>query len=76
MVAKPFTCRFSDGVYEAAKQYAHADDQSMNTWLEQLIAAEDMRRRCAAHEAWMSAHPQAVAFHRQWADANLDQLTR
>ena len=29
----------------------------MDTWIEAVPDAEDMRRRCAAHEAWMAANP-------------------
>lgn len=55
---------------------SRADHTSPRTAPAALTAAQDMRRRCAAHEVWMSEHPAAAAFHRQWADANLDQLTR
>lgn len=66
--------RLSDPAYEAVKQYADADAESMNSWIEGLLDAEDMRRRCAAHERWMSSHPEAVAFAEAWADRNLDEL--
>jgi hypothetical protein len=33
-----------------------------------------MRRRCANHDRWMSAHPDTVAFTEAWADRNLDEL--
>jgi hypothetical protein len=41
--------------------------RTMNGWVESLLDAEDMRRRCAAHGEWMEAHPEvataALAFH-------------
>jgi hypothetical protein len=65
----------SDSAYEAVKRYADADRQSMNAWIEALLDGEDLRRRCAAHEQWMQAHPDAIAFSEAWADRNLDELT-
>lgn len=47
----------------------------MNAWIESVLGAEDMRRRCVAHDRWMSANPDAVAFAEAWADQNLDELT-
>lgn len=41
-----------------------------------LIEREDMRRRCVAHDKWMSENPAAVAFHEAWADTNLTELNR
>jgi hypothetical protein len=41
------------------KRYAEAD-QSMNSWVEAVLDAEDTRRRCAAHAAWVEANPQMV----------------
>ena len=35
-----------------------------------------MRRRCAAHDQWMRAHPDATAFSEAWADRNLDELAQ
>ena len=46
----------------------------MNSWIEGLLDVEDMRRRCAAHDRWMVAHPDAGAFTEAWADRNLDEL--
>ena len=46
----------------------------MNSWIEGLLDVEDMRRRGAAHDRWMAAHPDAVAFAEAWADRNLDEL--
>jgi hypothetical protein len=34
----------------------------MNSWIENLLDVEDMRRRCAAHDQWMRAHPDGSAF--------------
>jgi hypothetical protein len=66
-MARTITLRLSNAAYDAVKRYAEADHQSMNGWVERLLDAEDMRRRCAAHEAWMEANPHvasaAVAFH-------------
>jgi hypothetical protein len=43
----------------------------MNAWIEGLLVVEDMRLRCAAHDRFMAAHPDAVAFSETWADHNL-----
>jgi hypothetical protein len=56
------------------KRYADADRQSMNSWIERLLDVEDMRRRCAAHDQWMLAHPDATTFSEVWADRNIDEL--
>ena len=37
---------------------------------------DDLQRRCAAHNEWMRAHPDVVAFAEAWADRNLDELHR
>jgi hypothetical protein len=58
------TLRLSDSAYEAVKQYAEADKKSMNSWIETLLDAEDMRRRCDAHDRWMREHPRAAGFQR------------
>lgn len=47
----------------------------MNAWIEGLLDVEDTRRRCAAHDRWTAAHPDAAAFAEKWADRNLDELT-
>ena len=49
-MARMITLRLSDSAYEAVKRYADADQQSMNSWIENLLDIEDMRRRCAAHD--------------------------
>ncbi|WP_116377673.1 hypothetical protein [Mycobacterium sp. MFM001] len=68
------TLRLSESAYEAVKRYAEADQQSMNSWIETLLDAEDMRRRCGAHDQWMRTHPEATALSEAWADRNLDEL--
>jgi hypothetical protein len=73
-MARTITLRLSDDAYEAVRRYADADQQSMNSWIEGLLDVEDMRRRCLAHDRWMAAHPEVVAFAEVWADHNLDAL--
>ena len=75
-MARMITLRLSDGAYEAVKRYADADQQSMNSWIENLLDVEDMRRRCAAHDQWMRARPDATAFSGAWADRNLDEVAK
>jgi hypothetical protein len=74
MMARTITLRLSDAAYDAVKRYAEADQQSMNSWIEAVLNVEDMRRRCAAHDRWLVAHPEAVEFTKAWADRNLDEL--
>jgi hypothetical protein len=74
-VARTITLRLTDAAYEVLKRHAQADRQSMNSWIEDLLEVEDMRRRCAAHHQWMSANPGAVSFAEAWADRNLDELS-
>ncbi|MGH3815262.1 MAG: hypothetical protein ACRDUV_22915 [Pseudonocardiaceae bacterium] len=52
------TIRLSDETYAAVKRYAEAEHASMTGWIEAVLDAEDMRRRCAAHGAWLEANPQ------------------
>jgi hypothetical protein len=73
-MARMITLRLSDGAYEAVKRYADADQQSMNSWIENLLDIEDMRRRCTAHDQWMRTHPDATTLSEAWADRNLDEL--
>ena len=73
---RTITLRLSESAYEMVKRYAEADEKSMNSWIEGLLDVEDMRRRCAAHERFMAAHPDAVAFTEAWADRNLEELAR
>lgn len=73
---KTITLRLSDEAYAAVKGYADNERTSMNAWIESILDAEDMRRRCAAHDQWMSSNPDAVAFAEAWADQNLDEPAR
>lgn len=73
---RTITLRLSDQAYKAVKHYADADNRSMNSWIESLLDVEDMRRRCAAHDRWMAAHPEAVTFAEAWADRGLDDLAQ
>lgn len=73
-MARMITLRLSDTAYEFVKRYADEDQQSMNSWIENLLDVEDMRRRCSAHDEWMRAHPDVTAFSEAWADRNLDEL--
>jgi hypothetical protein len=75
-MARVITLRISDAAYDAVKNYADTDQTSMNSWIEGLLDAEDMRRRCEAHERWLQAHPEAAEFSEAWADRNLDDLTK
>ena len=75
-MARTITLRLSDEAYESVKRHAEADRQSMNTWIEGVLDLEDMRRRCAAHDRWLAANPEAVTFAEGWADRNLDELTQ
>ena len=69
------TQRLSDRAYATWKHYANEDDTSLNAWIETVLDAEDMRRRCEAHDRWMRDHPEASTFSEAWADRNLDELT-
>lgn len=73
-MSRTVTLRLSDQAYRALKQHAESDGVSMNAWVEGILDAEDLRRRCAAHGEWMAANPEAVAFAEAWADQNLDEL--
>ena len=70
------TLRLADSAYEAVKQYAEADHKSMNRSIETLLDAEDMRRRCEAHDQWIRETLKVLAFSEAWADRNLDELTK
>lgn len=65
---KTMTLRLPDAAYEAVKKYAEAENKSMNGWIETVLDREDMRRRCASHERWMSGDPDAVALATDTAD--------
>ncbi|MDN5916037.1 MAG: hypothetical protein L0I76_13175 [Pseudonocardia sp.] len=74
-MARTITLRLSDSAYEAVKRHAETDEQSMNSWIEGLLDAEDMRRRCSAHDRYLADRPEAVTFTEAWADRNLDELS-
>jgi hypothetical protein len=76
MMARTITLRLSDIAYEAVKRHAEADQRSMNAWIEDVLDAEDMRRRCAAHHEFLTNNPSVVAFAEDWADRNLDDLAQ
>jgi hypothetical protein len=76
MMARTITLRLSDIAYEAVKRYAKADQRSMNAWIEDVLDAEDMRRRCAAHYEFLTNNPSVVAFAEDWADRNLGDLAQ
>jgi hypothetical protein len=76
MVARTITLRLSDTAYEAVKRHAEAERQSMNAWIEEVLDAEDMRRRCAAHDDFLAKNPAVVAFAEDWGEQNLDDLAQ
>jgi hypothetical protein len=73
---KTISLRLPDEAYDAVKRYSEAENTSMNAWIEQLLDTEDMRRRCAAHDRWMSSHPEAVILSEEWADQAADELAQ
>lgn len=76
MAERAITLRLSESNYEALRRHAESDGASMNAWVEGLLEVEDMRRRCAAHQAWLQENPEAVSFAEAWADRNFDELGR
>lgn len=74
VMARTITLRLSDTAYEAVKRHAETDKRSMNAWIEEVLDAEDMRRRCAAHHEFLANNPDVVAFAEDWADRNLRDL--
>jgi hypothetical protein len=66
-MTRTITLRLSAEAYDAVKRYAETEHTSMNSWIEGVLDAEDMRRRCAAHGTWMESNPSvassALAFH-------------
>jgi hypothetical protein len=48
----------------------------MNAWSEEVVDAEDMHRRCAAHHEFLAKRPDVVAFAKDWADRNLAYLAQ
>lgn len=75
-MVRTITLRLSDTAYEAVKRHAEADDRSMNAWIEGVLDAEDMRRRCDAHHEFLTNNPGIVAFSEDWADRNIDDLAQ
>jgi hypothetical protein len=73
-MARTITLRLSEAAYEMVKRYAADDHRSMNAWIEDLLDVEDMRRRCAAHDRYLTTRPDAVTFSQAWADRNLEEL--
>ena len=73
-MARTVTLRLTEASYAMVKRYAEADRRSMNSWIEAQLDAEDMRRRCAAHDRFLAENPDAVAFSEAWADRNLEDL--
>ena len=51
-----------------------AENASMNGWIEAVLDAEDMRRRCASHGAWMEANPQMANVALAFGQANQQAL--
>ena len=73
-MARTITLRLPDALYETVRRYAEHDAQSMNGWIEGLLDTEDMRRRCAAHDDFLTRRPENARFAEAWADGNLDEL--
>lgn len=73
-MAKTATLQISDVTYEAVQKYSHADGHSMNSWLENILSIEDMRRRCAAHGASMRARPEEAQQIVDFSEAHLQTL--
>lgn len=73
-MARTITLRISDTAYEAVRRWAEVDEQSMNAWIEGVLDGEDMRRRCAAHDRFLSERPDQVAFAEAWSDRSLAEL--
>ena len=73
-MARTMTLRLPDALYETVRRYAQNDATSMNAWVEALLDSEDMRRRCASHEQWLTEHPEHTRVAEAWADGNLDEL--
>jgi hypothetical protein len=51
------TIALPDELYDTVKQWASADGTSINSWMQQAIERETVRRRCVAHGQWMDANP-------------------
>ncbi|BBX98457.1 hypothetical protein AWC15_15225 [Mycobacterium lacus] len=75
-MARLIAVRLLDSAYQVLKRYTGLDKPSSDSWSAGLLDIDDMRRRCAEHDQWMQAHPEAVAFSEAWADRNLGMLAR
>ncbi|CAJ58839.1 MULTISPECIES: pilus biosynthesis protein HicB [Frankia] len=73
-MSRTITLRLSDEAYESVRRYAEADQTSMNAWIEGVLDAEDMRRRCAAHGAWLRADPAVAQAALAFGEANQQDL--
>lgn len=73
-MARTITLRLSDEAYEAVRRHADAEHMSMNSWVEGVLDAEDMRRRCAAHAAWIEASPSVTSAALAFGQANQQSL--
>ncbi|KJE23008.1 hypothetical protein FF36_02608 [Frankia torreyi] len=73
-MSRTITLRLSDEAYESVRRYAEADRTSMNAWIEGVLDAEDMRRRCAAHGAWLRADPAVAQAALAFGEANQQDL--
>lgn len=47
----------------------------MNSWIEGVLDAEDMRRRCAAHGEWLRSDPGMAMWAEQSGRRNLASLS-
>ncbi|OHU96073.1 hypothetical protein [Mycobacterium talmoniae] len=70
------TLRLFDNAYQAFKRYAGLNRLPIDSWIENQLDVEDLRRRCAEHDRWMRTHPEIAAFSEAWADRNLDELAK
>jgi hypothetical protein len=73
-MTRTITLRLSDEAYAAVKRHAETERMSMNSWIEGVLDAEDMRRRCAAHAAWMQANPSVARTALAFGQANQQTL--
>ena len=62
--------RLSGEAYEAVERHAETEHTSMGAWVERVLDAEDMRRRCAAHGAWTAADTAVADAALAFGDAN------
>lgn len=74
-MTRTITLRLSDDAYAAVRRHADADQQSMNSWVEAVLDAEDMRRRCAAHSRWMDTNPRVGTAALTFWEANQQDMS-